>query len=492
MTWPTKTDDFFPYSSDPHAFWTGYYTSRPTLKRFERIGNHFLQICKQLSVNAPVHEKTFEDRLNFLRDAMGVMQHHDAVTGTEKQHVAEDYARLLNIAIERCEMNTKSALSQISTGERPPITDERLEFKSCLHMNTSTCEISESKDQFIVTIYNPLAHSTQQYVRIPVQNNNYYVRDYRNVDVPSEMIKIPDSVLEIHHRKSNALYDLVFMASELPPLGYKSYFISKSTKASPKPQAEVHTREQVEIGNDRIKVVFAPNGFISSITVDGETQRLTHNFMLYEGAEGNNEVFENRSSGAYIFRPKPGVAPRPISRSAEIKVFKGDLVQEVHQVFNEWVSQVVRVYKKENHIELEWLVGPIPIEDKIGKEITSRFYTAINNNQEFYTDSNGREMLKRKWSHRETFELDLQEEIAGNYYPINTKISIEDSANRLSVLTDRAQGGTVFPQPQGGEVELMVFSFLSFLHLFFYLRKLKISKILGPQKITQGRRLWSG
>lgn len=43
ITWSSKSDDFFPYSSDPNAFWTGYFTSRPTIKRFERVGNHFLQ-----------------------------------------------------------------------------------------------------------------------------------------------------------------------------------------------------------------------------------------------------------------------------------------------------------------------------------------------------------------------------------------------------------------------------------------------------------------
>jgi len=38
--------------------------------------------------------------LDSLREAMGVMQHHDAITGTEKQHVAEDYARTLAKALE--------------------------------------------------------------------------------------------------------------------------------------------------------------------------------------------------------------------------------------------------------------------------------------------------------------------------------------------------------------------------------------------------------
>mmetsp|Transcript_524 Transcript_524/g.565 ORF Transcript_524/g.565 Transcript_524/m.565 type:complete len:306 (+) Transcript_524:251-1168(+) len=32
VTWPTKDDDFFPYSDIPEAFWGGYYTSRPNDK----------------------------------------------------------------------------------------------------------------------------------------------------------------------------------------------------------------------------------------------------------------------------------------------------------------------------------------------------------------------------------------------------------------------------------------------------------------------------
>lgn len=44
LEWPTKQDDFLPYASDYHAYWSGYYTSRPAIKRYERMGNNFLQV----------------------------------------------------------------------------------------------------------------------------------------------------------------------------------------------------------------------------------------------------------------------------------------------------------------------------------------------------------------------------------------------------------------------------------------------------------------
>lgn len=43
-----KHDDFFPYADGPHQFWTGYFTSRPALKRYERLSNNFLQVSNCL------------------------------------------------------------------------------------------------------------------------------------------------------------------------------------------------------------------------------------------------------------------------------------------------------------------------------------------------------------------------------------------------------------------------------------------------------------
>jgi lysosomal alpha-mannosidase len=51
----------------------------------------------------------------------------------------------------------------------------QLTFHSCLLSNISQCEVTEQSENFVVTLYNPLAQETTQYVRLPVQNFKYLV-----------------------------------------------------------------------------------------------------------------------------------------------------------------------------------------------------------------------------------------------------------------------------------------------------------------------------
>ena len=48
ISWPLKFGDFFPYASEINVYWTGYFTSKPTLKYFERLSNNFLQVLYNL------------------------------------------------------------------------------------------------------------------------------------------------------------------------------------------------------------------------------------------------------------------------------------------------------------------------------------------------------------------------------------------------------------------------------------------------------------
>ena len=50
-----------------------------------------------------------------LLEALGVNQHHDAITGTSKQHVAEDYAMRLYAGYEDCLHVISSGLSKLAS-----------------------------------------------------------------------------------------------------------------------------------------------------------------------------------------------------------------------------------------------------------------------------------------------------------------------------------------------------------------------------------------
>ncbi|KAA0187892.1 putative Lysosomal alpha-mannosidase [Fasciolopsis buskii] len=44
-----RRGDFFPYASGPNSYWTGYFTSRPGLKRFVRDASNLLTMTEQVS-----------------------------------------------------------------------------------------------------------------------------------------------------------------------------------------------------------------------------------------------------------------------------------------------------------------------------------------------------------------------------------------------------------------------------------------------------------
>ena len=76
----------------------------------------------------------------------------------------------------------------------------------------------------------------------------------------------------------------------------------------------------------------------------------------------------------------------------------------------------------------------------------------------FYTDSNGRQTLKRVRNYRPTWTMEVTEAVSGNYYPINSHIYLTNSkeSTLLAMVTDRAQGGTSL---HDGQLELMVYYF---------------------------------
>jgi hypothetical protein len=170
LTWSLNKYDFFPYADIPHAYWSGYFTSRPSSKGYIRSrGNVLRATDKLLTTSLAQIDVDIEDALaaiDVLDDAYGVTQHHDAVAGTEKQHVADDYAKRLYIGTESVEQLQAELFGKlVANGNAVP------QFTFCPLINESICPalMALKNEQSVpMVMYNPLGWQRTYHVRLPV------------------------------------------------------------------------------------------------------------------------------------------------------------------------------------------------------------------------------------------------------------------------------------------------------------------------------------
>ncbi|XP_052749154.1 lysosomal alpha-mannosidase-like [Galleria mellonella] len=444
-----KADDLLPYGSDPNTYWTGFYTSRPSFKYLARRAHVFLQVVKQLSVIAHIGD-TYE--LHLLRHAVSLILHHDTITGTSQQHVANDFIRILSEAIDTCTKKISSFISILTpTWGNSKRSKNNQQF-------VITSQFLETHESVIVVVYNPLSTKTYHHVKLPAVALHYSIRDYNDEEVEYQLVPLPSAVINLPGRSSSTIQELCFEAENIPPLGYSAYyitpirdpleenaFIKKKSQPNSDPDQEVSSF----ISNEYIKVtVNKDSGLLQSIQhVDGATIHISQNFFYY------SQLSQGLQSGAYSFRPHQE-RPTPVTDRVTYHTIRGTLVKEIRQKFNEWITQIIRLYRSEEFVELEWIIGPVPIGTDLGKEVVSVFTTNITNNGEFFTDSNGRQRMKRScWN--ETASQQQKKAISACYYPVTSRICIQslNSSIEMCILTDRPQGGTSYNE---GEIELMV------------------------------------
>lgn len=175
----------------------------------------------------------------------------------------------------------------------------------------------------------------------------------------------------------------------------------------------------------------------------------------YFGFKGNNSRPEFTPSGAYLFRPTKQT-PEMFSSEWQGSV-TGPVVNESHTSWSNWTYQIRRNFVSAadpfSFEEVEFTVGPIPFEDKLGREVIVRYDTRVKSSSTFFTDANGRQILRRVRDFRPTWQLQQSENVSGNYYPINSQIFINDSASSFTVLTDRSEGGGSI---KDGQIEVML------------------------------------
>ncbi|XVE67611.1 hypothetical protein DITRI_Ditri09bG0001700 [Diplodiscus trichospermus] len=470
-SWPLKTDDYFPYADRVNAYWTGYFTSRPALKRYVRMLSGYYLAARQLEFFKGRSDSW--PNTNSLADALAIAQHHDAVTGTEKQHVANDYAKRLSIGYTEAEKVVASSLACLADSKSSTeCGDSTTNFLQCPLLNITYCPASEFDlshgKNLIVVAYNSLGWKRQDVIRFPVVNEDVIVHDSEGRKVESQLVPAVDAYLDLRNyyvraylgSNPNAVpkYWLAFTVS-VPPLGFSTYTISTSKRTgtgsakSSIYQFQRGDKSAIEVGEGNLKLtISAPQGkminYVNRRNLVKES--VEQSFSFYTGYNGTDDK-EPQNSGAYIFRPNGTYLIKP--EQASFTVIRGPLIHEVHQQINPWIFQTTRLYKEKEHAEVEFIVGPVPIDDGFGKEVATQITTSLENNKTFYTDSNGRDFIKRIRDFRTDWDLEVNQPVAGNYYPINLGVFIQDSKKEFSVLVDRSLGGSSIVD---GQIELML------------------------------------
>ncbi|XP_039921041.1 epididymis-specific alpha-mannosidase [Hirundo rustica] len=461
LTWEIRdSQDFLPYSTEPFQAWTGFYTSRSTLKGIARRASSLLfagesfftqyvwkhpegSICKYKALK----------QLQSLRWAVSEVQHHDGITGTESPKVKDMYLSNLMYGMLNVKKLMASIIFDINNAKKNG------EVYSSVYTKDSGKPGATEVDQYVV-VYNPLAWNITTFVTVSVSSEAMSVYDELGYSVPAQ---VQSSV------ESQSTYDLYILV-EISGLSYRKYsikpldgkqsaFIGSSIKYRRRDLTRAGQKSQqlFPVVNNCYQIVFDQNTNLMHSITDRETNQtvqFTQEFLEYHV---NGDTKEGPISDNYLFAPNASAVP--VSKAVGLEVMSGNLMTEIRQYFysnvtsQEYIHAVyTRLYSVPegydgkllcHRIEQEYSVGPL----ELNREAVLRTSTNLNTKQLLYTDNNGYQMQKRP------FKAYVNNTVARNYYPMVQTAYIEDDSTRLMLLSERAHGVS----SQGnGQVEVML------------------------------------
>uniref|UniRef100_A0A8C9VFU6 mannosyl-oligosaccharide 1,3-1,6-alpha-mannosidase n=1 Tax=Scleropages formosus TaxID=113540 RepID=A0A8C9VFU6_SCLFO len=389
--YPVLSGDFFAYADREDHYWSGYYTSRPFYKNFDRVLESHLrgaEILYSLAVaharhlgmegRYPVSDYTF---LTDARRSVGLFQHHDAITGTAKEAVVIDYGtKLLRslMGLKKVIINaahflilknkdlyrfyqTEPFLETVSTYSSDKLRN--------LTKNVLWGLIALRSSKYLV-LFNPVEQERLCVVTVLVNTARVRVLTEDGQTLPAQLSAQWTS------------------PSEMSPDGYQVRVIRRKDD----PQ---EVRVQME--------------------------------MLIYGTRPSKD-----KSGAYLFLPDGKAKPYTQKERPVVRVVEGPLFSEVVSHYQHFQLTVrINNVPGVDGLSLD-ITTLVDIRDQANKELAMRLVTDIQSKDTFFTDLNGFQIQPRRYFKK----LPLQ----ANFYPMPTMAYIQDTQYRLTLHTAQALG----------------------------------------------------
>ena len=474
-----ETDiDFFPYADQPYAYWTGYFTSRPYLKGTAKYLANLFLTSSNLFFELQMNSKLQTGNLIELQKIIGLLQHHDAITGTAKDRVSNDYISLANSQDRQTQQKIINLLKNL--GE--PVEGT---VKICLNNpiinygcdNEFSLEEKNESDLLIGLINPGIKGKTLITIEMRKASKQYSVYSQNNTE---SIIQSDFFCVNTKDFKYNNTCFLNFFYEFDPNIIITSFILRKSLTSPSEMLPYPKEKMNLVSGEKRIKSLdFDPISNTYEIMIYQDYIQ-KYNFSLYHGFFAGFSKRERstirpsnaNADGAYIFAP---IDPRPTKfeiNPKESMIYRGKISTSVITRYTSFTYMISTFFYDPLFAKIESIIDPITssnnktfilgVDSDIDNEITVQYNTSngLHKNEtqaEFWTDSNGVQMMRRVVNYKHNYNHTFNEKVAINFYPVTTAMSIRSktskfyNVNKYAYLTPEDRMLTMFSdRPQSG------------------------------------------
>lgn len=469
---PVVRGDFFTYADRDQDYWSGYFTSRPFYKRLGRRAESTVRAAEilhslthVLPAGVDAEPATLRGALVDARRTLGIYQHHDAVTGTAKTHVNDDYGRMLHRARHamRAAMRDSidAAMRPAAAAANAPLLEH--DEDSARSANLLPLQVPLPLDDAgrAVVFYNPLPHARRQVVSVPVAFDDARVLDATGAPLAAQQL-VPN--WGDHSSQVAGLFRLYFVV-ELPAVGFATVFVDRSADTVARRAAvsvtenrgiEASESQRYERSGFKIARVGAlrdvePLGRVATVGSDGllRTMALGERQVPIGEDFGAYSTRAAGSSGAYLIDPHISQFAPLTSADDGVRIVRGPVFDEVlvrsapsaPLLF----QRTARVYHDDpTFVEVTHRFRLT--ETVTDREVVARFSASGAlpgvTERTFFSDSNGFQM------HRRDFVTKVPN--SANIYPSAAEAYVHDAdaRARLSALSPQAHAVFSFENAQ--------------------------------------------
>lgn len=478
--------DFFPYADNAQAYWTGYFTSKPLTKQVirqtmsrMRSAEAWFALTKPMRLVDRATAAGDFGRIRTARRALALSHHHDAVTGTSRAMVDEDYRTRMRAGAQGCEQVSARHLAQLLRLTRAAPAPE-LAVRQELPGTHPESPLWAPLDFYSATpgrwypmvVSNSLGWRRSELIRVRVSSPRHAVLDSDGAEVTSQ---ISHEFITGDWAKTSGDYELAFVA-ELPALGAATFFIVTRGADREITETTVYgagtaaggvgggiTRGAggggaagatgVKFSELRAPKPALENAFLTvQLAGDGQLERITN--KRYKGNPSASSAlahslnfYTTTRSGSYIFNPDQKL-PHPDQEPVTVRLVRGPVVHEVFLATRGITRRYTVVLTKDPYLGAVLHTELTRVSASANTEVVNLWLTSISNGRNspvFYTD-NGLEYRRRQ---------PVEDFIPAKFYPVMTSAYLEDEGTkmRFTVLTEHSQGGSAQTQ---GALELMI------------------------------------